>query len=172
MKSLGESKLSAENPKRSSPLRKKPRFIRQERWRYRRLESSWRRPRGKTSKMRREKRGWPRLVNIGCGKPLSLRGIHPSGYRETIVSRPSDLMVIDPKKEAVRIAGNVGERKRLAIIEKARQLEITILNPVGIRKPEEEKEEEATIEEGEKAEAEEPVEKEPSVNNKARVEIE
>jgi hypothetical protein len=34
-----------------------------------------------------------------------------------------------------------GERKRLAIIDKAKELEIRILNPVGVRKPEEEKEE-------------------------------
>jgi large subunit ribosomal protein L32e len=91
--------------------------------------------------MRRQQRGWPRVVRVGYGKPASLRGVHPSGYRERIVNRPSDLTMIDSKKEIARIAGNVGERKRLAIIDKAKELQVKVLNPVGIRKPEEEKEE-------------------------------
>jgi len=124
--------------KRANVHRKKPRFIRQESWRLKRVKSGWRRPRGKTSKMRRQQRGWPRLVKVGYGKPKSLRGLHPSGLREIMVNQLKELASVDPKKEVVRIARNVGERKRLAIIEKAKELEIRVLNPVGIRKPEEE----------------------------------
>jgi large subunit ribosomal protein L32e len=129
--------------------------------------------------MRRQQRGWPKLVDVGYGKPASLRGLHPSGYREIIVNRPSDLAVIDPKKEVVRIAGNVGERKRLAIIDKAKELEIRVLNPVGIRKPEEEKEEavepeieEPSVQNGEKIESEEASKEGSTTNNQMRVETE
>jgi len=129
--------------------------------------------------MRRQQRGWPRRVRVGYGKPSSLRGIHPSGYREITVSRPSDLEAINSKEEAARIAGNVGERKRLAIIDKAKELEIKILNPVGIRKPEEEKEEvvepeaeEVSVTEEEKVEAEDTFTEESSANKKMRDEKE
>ncbi len=129
--------------------------------------------------MRREQRGWPRLVNVGYGKPASQRGVHPSGRREVIVNRSSDLATVDPKKEVVRIAGNVGERKRLAIIDKAKELEIRILNPVGVRKPEEEKEEilepeveEPSEKEREKIEVEETSKEESTANEQTRVETE
>ncbi|MEM4245773.1 MAG: eL32 family ribosomal protein, partial [Candidatus Bathyarchaeia archaeon] len=45
----------------------KPAFVRQESWRYRRLGEGWRRPRGKTSRMRRSVRGHQRLVKVGYG---------------------------------------------------------------------------------------------------------
>lgn len=126
--------------------------------------------------MRRQQRGWPRLVRVGYGKPALLRGVHPSGYREIMVNRPSDLTMIDPKKQVARIARTVGERKRLAIIDKAKELDIKVLNPVGVRKPEAEKEElaepeaeEASSEEEEKTEA---TDEKSSENNQVRVEKE
>lgn len=87
-----------------------------------------------------------------------------------MVSRPSDLEAIDSKEEAARIAGNVGERKRLAIIDKAKELEIKILNPVGIRKPEEKEEvvepetEEVSARDEEKVEVEDTLTEESSAN--------
>ncbi|MEM2559841.1 MAG: eL32 family ribosomal protein, partial [Candidatus Bathyarchaeia archaeon] len=64
---------------------KKPDFIRQESWRYDRVDDSWRRPKGIDSKMRREVKGWPARVKIGYRGPRKARGLHPSAYREVIV---------------------------------------------------------------------------------------
>jgi len=44
---------------------KKPKFKRQESWRYIRVKSSWRKPKGKSSRMRRRIKGWPKLVSVG-----------------------------------------------------------------------------------------------------------
>jgi len=108
---------------------KRPEFVRQESWRYVRLKPNWRRPRGKDSKMRLQVKGWPPLVKVGYRTPKEYRGLHPSGYVEVLVHRPEDLRGLNPEIHAVRIAGSVGMRKRLLIIEEARKLGLKVLNP-------------------------------------------
>ncbi|MEM1559611.1 MAG: 50S ribosomal protein L32e [Candidatus Bathyarchaeia archaeon] len=104
-------------------------FVRQESWRYARVDENWRKPRGVSSKMRRRMRGWPRIVSIGYGSPRIVRGLHPSGFREVLVYREEDLEGLDPERDAVRIAHTVGMRKRRAILDKARKLGLKVLNP-------------------------------------------
>ncbi len=108
--------------------RRRPEFIRQESWRYVRVKESWRRPRGIDSKMRLKKKGKPPLVSIGYRNPRLVRGLHPTGFREVIVYNVKDLEKVDPDREAIRIAGSVGRRKRIEIIEKADELGIVVLN--------------------------------------------
>ena len=59
---------------------KKPKFRRQESWRYKRIDESWRRPRGIDSKMRMKVKGWPPSPNIGYRTPREIRNLHPSGF--------------------------------------------------------------------------------------------
>ncbi len=108
---------------------KRPRFVRQESWRYVRLKPNWRKPRGKDSKMRLQVKGWPPLVKVGYRTPRLYRGLHPSGYKEVLVHRPADLQGLNPEFHAVRIAGSVGLRKRLIIVEEAKKLGLKVLNP-------------------------------------------
>jgi len=107
----------------------RPKFVRQESWRYKRLKPTWRIPRGKSGRVRRSKEGWPPLVKIGYARPASIRGLHPSGMREVIVHRPQDLEQIDSKVQVGRIAHTVGENKRLLILDEAERRGIHILNP-------------------------------------------
>jgi len=124
----------------------RPRFVREESWRYKRVKSPWRSPRGKTSRVRRSKNGWPPVVKIGYSRPKATRGIHPSGLREVIIQRPSDLENVDPGKQVARIAHTVGESKRVLILEEAKKRNIRILNH-GVKKaPEPEVTAEATAE--------------------------
>jgi len=139
---------------------KKPRFRRQESWRYKRVSEVWRKPDGIDSKMRRKKKGWPKSVEIGYRGPKAARGLHPSGYAEVLVHTVDDLEEVDPKTQAIRIAHAVGARKRIEITARAREKGIHILNPREVEKPlaEEEAEEmeaEAEAEEVKKAEMEE-----------------
>jgi len=108
---------------------KRPEFVRQESWRYVRIKPNWRRPKGKDSKMRLQVKGWPPLVKIGYRTPKDYRDLHPSGYKEVLVYRPEDLQGLNPEVHAIRIAGSVGMRKRLLIVEEARKLGLKILNP-------------------------------------------
>lgn len=107
----------------------KPDFKRQESWRYKRVHENWRRPRGVTSKMRKEESGFPAKVKVGYGSPAATRGLHPRGLVERIVYRESELDLLDPKVHIVRISARVGERKRLGIISKAKDQNFHLANP-------------------------------------------
>lgn len=110
--------------------RKIPRFIRQESWRYKRLETGWRRSKGLDSKMRLKKKGYNPLPNVGYRTPKAFRGIHPSGYIEVLVHNLKELENLNPKTHAIRVAHTVGKRKRIEIEKVAREKGITILNPL------------------------------------------
>ncbi|NJE30559.1 50S ribosomal protein L32e [Thermococcus sp. 18S1] len=111
--------------------RKKPRFLRQEWWRYPKFKSDpkWRRPKGIDSKMRLKKKGKPRSPSIGWSSPKAVRGLHPSGYEEVLVHNVRELEAIDPTRQAARIARTVGARKREAILTRAKELGVKVLNP-------------------------------------------
>jgi large subunit ribosomal protein L32e len=161
----GQDTTSAEKALKLRELvkKKKPDFVRQENWRYRRLKENWRRPRGLDNKMRRKIKGWPPTVSVGYRGPKVARGLHPSGYNEVLLYNAAGLQKIDPKTQAIRIAHAVGKRKRTKILLEARKRKITILNFREAKelteeeKPTEEKEE--IIEEKEKAEEKEATEK-------------
>ena len=107
----------------------KPAFKRQESWRYKRIAENWRRPRGVTSKMRKEESGWPHKVKVGYGSDSATRGLHPRGLVDQLVWRAEDLEKLDPKVHIVRIAGNVGGKKRVTILDRATQLNFHVANP-------------------------------------------
>lgn len=113
---------------RKKVAEKRPKFIRQESWRYDRLAENWRKPKGKDNKMRKQKSGVPAIVKVGYRGPKVARGLHPSGYTDNIVHNTAEVAKLDPKKDAARIAHTVGKRKRIEIIAKAKQMGIKVLN--------------------------------------------
>ena len=125
---MSESKESIKKALAKKKINK-PDFVRQESWRYKRLDESWRRPRGIDSKMRLKKKGWPKSPNVGYRSPKNLRGLHPSGYREFLVRNLSDLERLDPELDAVRIAHTVGEKKAIEIASRAYDMGLKVLNP-------------------------------------------
>ncbi len=107
---------------------RRPAFKRQEWYRYRMLGEKWRRPKGIHSKMRRGFKRRPPMVEAGYRGPVKARGLHPSGFEEVMVYNADDLEGIDPKRQAARIGGTVGTRKRTAIENRAKELGIRVLN--------------------------------------------
>lgn len=122
---------------RKKVAQRRPKFVRQESWRYDRLAESWRRPKGKDNKMRRQLSGVPRLVKIGYRGPKKARGLHPSGYTDNLVFNVKDLGRLDPAADAARIGHAVGQRKRLLILAEAHNKGIKVLNPGKEQKAEE-----------------------------------
>src|SRR5437879_348449 len=100
----------------------KPEFRRQESWRYKRVKENWRRPRGVTSKMRKEESGFPAKVKNGYGSASSTRGLHPRGLVDQLVWREVELEKLDPKIDIVRIAARVGAKMRCGILTKAKEV--------------------------------------------------
>jgi large subunit ribosomal protein L32e len=155
---------------------RRPEFVRQESWRYKKLASNWRKPKGKDNKMRKQVSGVPRLVKVGYKGPRISRGLHPSGYNDVLVFNTRDLTKIDPNKDAARIAHGVGNKKRIDIVTEATKLKIKILNPGKIeakKLPEKveakpKKEAEAKVEAKPKKEAEAKVEAKPKKKTEAK----
>ncbi len=109
--------------------KKKPIFRKLGATYFKRLGSSWRRTKGRHSKLRQHHKARGFLANPGYGSPTELRYLHPSGFKEVLVHNLKDLEKIDTKSEAVRIASTVGNKLRLQLQKKSEELKIKILNP-------------------------------------------
>jgi large subunit ribosomal protein L32e len=107
----------------------RPDFYRQEYGRFKRLRTSWRKPRGIHSKTRMNMRYRRPMVNKGYAGPNLTKGYHPSGFQEVYVCNVADLArVSDADRQAARISHGVGQRKREQIVKKADELGIRVLN--------------------------------------------
>ncbi len=105
-----------------------PHFLRDEGFRYKRIPKNWRRPNGITSKLRINLNYRPSKVRVGFRAPKLVRGLHSSGFEEVMIHTTKELETINPKKQAVRIGGTVGTKKRLEIAKRAAELDIRVLN--------------------------------------------
>ena len=109
-----------------------PQFNRQDHHKKKRVDPSWRKPRGQLSKQRRGIKGKGATVEAGYRSPTAARCLHPSGFEEVHVHNTDDLEGVDPDTEAVRIASGVGARKRERIEDVCEDREIRVLNPTYI----------------------------------------
>jgi large subunit ribosomal protein L32e len=99
----------------------------------RQLSDSWRKPRGQHNKQREQKKAKGALPKPGFGSPIAVRGMHPSGFFEVLISSVKELEGIDPKTHAVRIGATVGERTRSGLQEKALGAGFKVLNARTVR---------------------------------------
>jgi large subunit ribosomal protein L32e len=113
---------------RSQISDRRPWFRRTQWYEYKRLGTAWRKPMGMDSAMRRHFGYEQSVVKIGFGGPKSVRGLHPSGFREVYVDQIEQLKAIDVKTQAARISGTLGTRKLKLIYAEADKLGVRILN--------------------------------------------
>lgn len=113
----------------------KPRFLRSDTVRHlrlgkkRRTLQKWRRARGRHSKIRRKRAGYPVSPSIGYGSPCSLSG-RIKGKKPVVVETMKDLARLEEFNIAI-ISRRVGSRKRLELIKIAREKGIQLLNLSG-----------------------------------------
>jgi ribosomal protein L32E len=108
--------------------RKKPTFQRTNygRTSRSRIKEGWKRPRGIDNKQLKKLRYMGKLPSIGYRNANSVRYMHPSGKMEALIERVSQLEGLS--NIHVRIASGVGAMKRAAIIKRAGELSLRVLN--------------------------------------------
>jgi len=106
---------------------KKPDFIRQDSHKKKRIDNSWKKPKGMHSQMRHNRSGYRKLLQVGYGSPKLVRGMHPSGLKSVEIANVNELLKIDPKEEGI-IIKKVGLKKKVEIIKEAEKKGIKILN--------------------------------------------
>lgn len=114
---------------RTTKKKQRPSFARFESWRYKKLaKSGWRKQRGIDNKTRRKTKNGVVSPEPGFGTPKNVRGLHPSGLEDILVMHVKELETLDPKFQAIRIATRLGTRKKLNLVEVAREKGFRVLN--------------------------------------------
>ncbi|MBN2454632.1 50S ribosomal protein L32e [Candidatus Woesearchaeota archaeon] len=106
---------------------KKPNFAMQDSHKYKDLRRRWRKPKGLHSKMRMNKKGYPKTVRTGYGSPAAVKHMTRSGLVPVLVSRVAELEGLG-KENAILIRGAVGTRRRIEIIKAAKEKGLAIAN--------------------------------------------
>jgi large subunit ribosomal protein L32e len=107
---------------------KKPNFVRQDTHKKAEIGKKWRRPKGLQSKMRLKLKGYRRCPSKGYKAPAAIRGLHESGLLPVMVYSKRDLEQIDIKSEGAVVAKTVGLRKKIDLVNYAKERGINILN--------------------------------------------
>ncbi|AEA38843.1 60S ribosomal protein L32 (nucleomorph) [Cryptomonas paramecium] len=98
--------------------------------RYKRIGEKWRKPRGIDSCIRRKFKGKPAMPNIGYGNNCKTRNLVLGKYFKVKISNVQDLniLLMINRTHVGQIAKNVSQKKKRAILEKAKKMDIKILN--------------------------------------------
>uniref|UniRef100_A0A061RH85 Large subunit ribosomal protein L32e n=2 Tax=Tetraselmis sp. GSL018 TaxID=582737 RepID=A0A061RH85_9CHLO len=95
------------------------------------VKESWRRPKGIDSRVRRKFRGCGVIMpNIGYGTNKKTRHLLPNGFYKFLVHNVADLemLMMHNRNYCAEIAHNVSTLKRKAIVERAHQLNVRVIN--------------------------------------------
>ncbi len=109
--------------------KKRPKFKRENYFRLKRIQTTWRSAKGIDSKMRHKLKGKRKSPGVGYRTPKSVRGLHPIGKEIVVVSNLKELEAVDKDTQVAQLAGSVGSRKRINLINFAEDENIHILNP-------------------------------------------
>ena len=94
------------------------------------IGTSWRKPRGIDSPVRRRYKGQKAMPNKGYGSDRTTKFIHPDGFKHFPVNTVQDLymLLMQNRKYAGVIAHTVGAKSRKAIVRKAMELDVRLTN--------------------------------------------
>jgi len=108
----------------------KPTFRRHDSHKKKRVSASWRRPRGRQSKMRLHTKGYSRARSTGFGSPLAVKALSRTGFTQNVVSNVLDFNILNKANDGVIISRTVGMRRRKELIDFALKNSFIILNIV------------------------------------------
>ncbi|MFH1331972.1 MAG: eL32 family ribosomal protein [archaeon] len=107
--------------------KKKPKFLRQDAHKVKKLEKKWRAPRGRHSKMRFKLRSYRKQPSIGYSSPRKVRGLDSKGRKEIKVERVQDLEKVK-QDEIIIIGATVGTKKKVEIFKKIIEKKLQVKN--------------------------------------------
>jgi large subunit ribosomal protein L32e len=108
-------------------------FTRHQSDRYNKIDASWRKPKGIDNRVRRRFKGQIAMPKIGYGSNQKTRHMLPDGFKKFLVKNMKDLelLLMQNRRFSCEIAHNVSSKKRIAIIERAQELDIKVINKGG-----------------------------------------
>lgn len=107
---------------------RKPEFIRQDNPKRKKLNDKWRRPKGIHSKIRHHFKGRRKMPSPGYKSPAAVRGLHSTGLEMVRVFSADEASKINKSTQGIIVPANVGKKKKLEILKKAKELDIQVLN--------------------------------------------
>ena len=107
---------------------RKPVFIRQDNPKRPKLKDVWRKPKGVHSKIRHHFKGRRKMPSPGYKSPAEVKGLHATGLEMIRVATSEGVSKIKKDTQGIIIPRNVGKRKRLEILKKARELNVKVLH--------------------------------------------
>jgi len=113
---------------RTQMKEKKPEFIRQDNPKRMKVNYKWRKPKGIHSKIRHHFKGRRKMPSPGYKSPRKVKGMHDSGVEIISVWSIDDVKKIKRESQGAVISKSVGMKKRLEILKKAKELNVSILN--------------------------------------------
>merc|ERR1712205_196654 len=106
---------------------------------YKRVDESWRRPKGIDSVVRRKFRGKILMPNIGYGSNKKTRHVLPSGFKKFLVHNVAELelLMMHNGTYAAEVAHSVSKKTREDILERAKVFDIKVTNAAARMRSEE-----------------------------------
>ena len=94
------------------------------------IGKSWRYPHGIDSPVRRRYKGEKFMPNKGYGSDRKTKYIHPDGFKHFPINCVQDLymLLMQNRKYAAVISHTVGAKARKAIVRKAHELDVRLVN--------------------------------------------
>ena len=112
----------------------KPKFVRTDSFRFSRIGKNrkklqvWRGAKGKHSKLRRQRQGYPAIPTIGYGTPRKEAG-KIDGLIPVLVHNLNELKSLD--KNSIAIIARIGAKKKIEMLKLASELQIKVSNAGG-----------------------------------------
>lgn len=113
---------------RSEIKNRKPVFIRQDNPKRMKLNYKWRKPKGIHSKIRHRFKGRRKMPSPGYKSPAKVKNLHSSGLEMINVASVEDIKTLKKETQGIIISKSTGDKKRLEILKKAKELNINVLN--------------------------------------------